>query len=192
VSRGFRIGASFAMLVALLWALPSQAQEISADAAMSALLREAAREAASHIEASAVVLEILPDHAPVLVTQIFAEELQQRGLAVRTTSADGADLLRLDIREMRFSTVPGLKSSYLRTTTAVVGALVSNTTDGVHRWSKEFTLSRSDTLRLEPARSDRDWLEDGPGFWSSVFEPTLVVLTGVVILVLLFTVRGSS
>ena len=180
------------ILAGLLWGVPLFAQELSEDATMAAVLREAAQEVAARVSTPEVMLEIVPDHAPVLVTQVFAEELQRRGRIVRTEPAAGADRLWLDIREMRFSTVPGRNSSYLRTTTAVLGVLVSNEAEGMHSISKEYSLSRCDTLKLEPARSERDWLGEGPGFWSSVVEPSLVILTGVVILVLLFTVRGSS
>lgn len=181
---------SLAML--FVSALPLAGQDVPAEAAMSELLRESARESAAQLSSQSAVLRIAPEHAPVLVTQVFAEELQKRGISVRTSPTEGADILRVDIREMRFSTAPGPNSSYLRSLSLVLGVLISNEGESTHRWSKEFRTSRSDTLSSSPSETKHDWLAQGPGFWTSVLEPAMLVAAGAIILVLLFTVRGSS
>jgi hypothetical protein len=178
--------------VVLLLPLTVLAQDTAADVSVAAMLRDAARESAAQASSPSVTLRVTPDHAPVLVTQIFAEELRNRGLSVLTAPAAGADLLHVDVREMRFSTAPGPNSSYLRSLSTVLAVLISSESEQTHRWSKEFTLTRSDTLSRRPSETERDYLGSGPGFWSSVLEPAMIIVAGAVILILLFTVRGSS
>jgi hypothetical protein len=182
----------FLPALVMLFPFSVPAQHISADAAAALLLRDAARESATQGSSSSVTLRITPEDAPVLVTQVFAEELRNRGLSVLTAPATGADLLHVDVREMRFSTAPGPNSSYLRSLSTVLAVLISSESEQTHRWSKEFTLTRNDTLSHHPSEMERDFLRSGPGFWSSVLEPAMVIVAGAVILILLFTVRGSS
>jgi hypothetical protein len=182
------------LFLAALCMLPiaGRAQTLSEERALAELLREAARESALRVHGASVTLGMTPESLPVLVTQVFVEELQRRGIAVRTGSASQSDHMHVDMREMNFSTVSSENSSYLRTLTAVFGVLVHSKSEDVHRWSKEFTLQRIDTLARRPARSGHDWLEASSDPWTTVLEPALIVLAGAVILVLLFTVRGSS
>ncbi|MCZ7556346.1 MAG: hypothetical protein M5R41_08095 [Bacteroidia bacterium] len=176
----------------VLVSLRAAAQDVPADVSLADMVRSSAIESAAQVTSPSVTLLVAPEQAPVLVTQVFAEELRNRGLTVLTAPAAGADLLQVDVREMRFSTASGPNSSYLRNLSTVLAVLISSTNEQTHRWSKEYTLTRQDTLTRHPSDTERDLLQSGSGFWSSVLEPTMVIVAGVVILVLLFTVRGSS
>jgi hypothetical protein len=168
------------------------AAQAPADAeAMSTLLRDAAAEAASRVTQESVLLRVLPDDGPVLVTQVFAEELQQRSRRVVIGDAEAGSMLTVEIREMYSSTVSSGKSSYLRTMHATLGILLEDRVRNTVTWSREMPLSRTDTLEGDAPYARRFWLEERPSFWDRLLEPLLVTASVVVIALLLFTVRGS-
>jgi len=183
-----------AMFSLMLWltTVPLPAQDHPAETVLSSLLREAAAEAAARVASSSIVLRIVPDHAPVMVMQVFSEELLSRGVAVSTIARDKSQILDVDIREMKSATAKSDNSSYLRNTTVLLGALLRDEAAGRLHWSHEFNLSHIDTLGRAPGQAYTDWLRKRPGFWDTFFEPVLVTATAVIIMVLLFTVRGSS
>lgn len=180
---------STAILLALLGAtLPAQQRD---EMRMTDLLRPAAAEVAAQVAAQTAVLRIDPADAPALLTQVFAEELHKRGLQVRTAPAPEADEVEISVGEMYSSTAPGPNSSYLRNSALVFTAMVRGSESTI-RWSREYRLQASDSTEFAPEPSTRDWLRDGGSWIDTVLEPAVVVVAAAIILVLLFTVRGSS
>ncbi|MFA6233521.1 MAG: hypothetical protein WC824_04940 [Bacteroidota bacterium] len=159
--------------------------------ALLLLLREAAQEAAAACPAGPVLLDISPTRTPPILRQVFAEALMDRGLAVQT-SGDGEQCrLSVDARGMYSSTVSTGNSSYLRKTIVTLGLLVEERSGKV-AFARERTLARSDTLQGEAPFAYHSYLDDSTSWWDGLLEPLLVTVTAVVIMVLLFTVRGSS
>ena len=159
--------------------------------ALLLLLREVAQEAAAVCPAGPVLLQITPSGTPQALRQLFAEALMERGMSVQT-SGDGEQCrLGVDARGMYSSTVSTGNSSYLRKTVVTLGLLVEERS-GKIAYARERTLSRSDTLQGEAPFTYHSYLDEKTSWWDSLLEPVLVTLTAVVIVVLLFTVRGSS
>lgn len=159
--------------------------------AVALLLRPVAEEAAARVQQPGVLLRVLPDGAPVTVTQVFAEELQERGRRVYFTEAGAEAVLTVDVRDMHSSTASSGNSSYFRTMDVTLGVLLQDTGEGQITWSREFQRSRTDTLDGEAPYAQRNLLGEQPSFWDGLFEPLLVTASAVVIAILLFTVRGS-
>jgi hypothetical protein len=171
---------------------PLSAQQVTDAEALSLLLREAAREAAMRVTHSSVLLDVRPIEAPPVVTQVFAEEQLARGRSVRTDGARADEVLTVDVRDMHSVTAPGENSSYFRETHATLGLMLRSGSDASITWSEERTLSRTDTLDGVAPYEQRSWLASGTSWWDAVLAPALVTLTAGVIVLLLFTVRGSS
>ncbi|MGB5074880.1 MAG: hypothetical protein WBQ23_12165, partial [Bacteroidota bacterium] len=147
--------------------------------------------AAAACTAGPVLLDISPPGAPPSLRQVFAEELMNRGMAVQT-SGDGEQCrMDVDARGMHSSTVSTGNSSYLRKTVVTLGLLVEERSGRV-AYSRERTLERSDTLQGDAPFAYHSYLDDSTSWWDGLLEPLLVTVTAVVIVVLLFTVRGSS
>ena len=183
-----RLGAA---LLLLSGTIEVQAQSTDAEA-MSALLREAAKESVQHCRGRRVALILTPEKIPPMDEQVFAEELQEAGHTVLTTESGSENILRLDVRDMNSSTAQSTKSSYFRKMELSLGILIEDVRAQQLIWSREYTLSRTDTLDGTPSYAERSWLEDAPSWWDSFYQPALVTLTAGVIALLLFTVRGSS
>ena len=171
---------------------PTEAQ------ALTLLLREAAAEAAAEAVAAAagcgagpVLLRVFPEHAPLALRQVFAEELMARGVAVRTAGETSACVMNVEARGMISSTVSSGNSSYFRKIEATIGILLEEG-NGTVVYSRERQLARVDTLAGESPGGTRSLLDETPSWWESWLEPALVTATAAVIAVLLFTVRGSS
>ena len=175
-----------------VFALPLMAQQVTDAEAIALLLREPAKEAAMRVTGDAVVLKVLPEDAPVAVTQIFAEEQLGRGRTVRSADGQAAEHLTIEVRDMYSSTAPGTNSSYFRSTHVTLGVLLTDDRDARISWSQELVLSRIDTLTGTPSYQERSWLEEETSWWDALVAPALVTLTAGVIVLLLFTVRGSS
>lgn len=188
--KHMRLGVPCTLLLMLAaTALHSQATD---DEAMSSLLREAAKESVPHCRGQQVGLLLPPEGVPPMVEQIFAEELMAAGRGVLTVEEGSQSVLRLDVRDMHSSTAQSTNSSYLRMMELTLGVLVEDVRAGKLLWSREFMLSRSDTLDGTAPYHERSWLEESPSWWESLSQPALLTLTAGVIVLLLFTVRGSS
>jgi hypothetical protein len=171
----------------------AQAQNgpINEQQALVHVLREAAREAAAACPSGPVLLRITPEGAPVVLRQLFAEALMDRGMAVQTIGDGETFRMHVDAREMNSSTVSAANSSYLRKTVATLGILIEERT-GKTVYSRERTIERSDTLQGDAPFAFHSYLDETTSWWDGLLEPVLVTVTAVVIVVLLFTVRGSS
>lgn len=193
----FLAAVSFVALSAMLSAqeqpprddVPSEAE------AIALLLRPVAEEsavaAASSCGAGPLLLRVLPADAAPVLTQVFAEELLTRGIAVRTAGEGVECTLTVEARALRSSTVSSGNSSYLRKIETVLGLHLERR-DGSVPFSREARLEREDTLAGDPPYDRRSHLREEPSWWRSWIEPALVTVTAVVVVVLLFTVRGSS
>jgi len=177
------------MLLCLPAKLPAQGP--SDAEAMSLLLRNAAAESAARVTQGRVLLRVIPPETPVLVTQVFAEELQSRSHHVVRADADADAVMTVDVREMYSSTVSSGKTSYLRMMHATLGILLEDHVNSEITWSRELQISRTDTLDGTAPYSRRLWLEDHSSFWGDLLESLLVTAGAAVIAILLFTVRGS-
>lgn len=160
-------------------------------AALSQLLREAARDAAAACPSGPVLLRVLPDHVPPVVRQMFAEALMDRELTVQTAGEGERCRLTVDVRGMHSSTVSTTNSSYLRKIVVTLG-LLAEEAGGRVTYARERTLERGDTLQGEAPFKHHSYLDDEASWWEGLVEPVLVSVAAVVIAVLLFTVRGSS
>ena len=181
----------YGLLVLLMLPPMLRAQPMTDAATLAEMLRPVAAEAAARSPAGAVHLSVLPEHAPVLVTQIFSEELQKRDRTVSFRQAENRSSLTVDVREMHSSAVSSGKSSYFRRMNVTLGILLRDYDAGQVSWSREFQLARTDTLDGDAPYTRRSWLDDHGSFWNDLFEPLLVTASAVVIAILLFTVRGS-
>ncbi len=169
----------------------AQPEAPTEQAALAQLLREAAREAAAACPSGPVLLRILPEHAPPVLRQVFAEALMDRGLMVQTAGDGEQCRLTVEARGMYASAVSAANSSYLRKIVVTLG-LLAEETGGRVTFARERTLERSDTLPGEAPFDHHSYLDDDTSWWDSLAEPLLVSVTAAVIAVLLFTVRGSS
>jgi hypothetical protein len=185
-----RIVIAFALLIVCSPLLV--AQQVTDAEAMALLLREPAKEAAMRVTGDAVELRVLPEDAPVAVTQIFAEEQLRRGRTVRSAGGEAPEHLTVEIWDMYSSTAPGENSTYFRSTHVTLGVLLTDDRDARISWSQEFVLSRTDTLTGTPSYEEKSWLEEETSWWDALVAPALVTVTAGVIVLLLFTVRGSS
>lgn len=176
----------------LLFAAQVAAGQATDSEALALLLRDTARESAMHAAGTPVRLDVLPSSAPLLVTQVFAEELLARGGDVRSGDTDAERTLSVEIRDMHSSTAPSTKTSYFRKTQATVAVMLSDSREHRITWSREFELARTDTLDGTPPYERRDWLDDDTSWWDDVLAPALITVTAGIIVLLLFTVRGSS
>ncbi|MBE0643143.1 MAG: hypothetical protein IH600_03600 [Bacteroidetes bacterium] len=172
-------------------ALRAQGDALSDQEALVLVLQALARETAAACPAGPVLLRITPDGASVVLRQVFAEALMDRGLAVQTTGDGEQCRMEVDARGMYSSTVSAGNSSYLRKTVATLGILIEERS-GKTAYARERTLERSDTLQGEAPFEFHSYLDDATSWWDGLLEPLLVTVTAVVIVVLLFTVRGSS
>ena len=184
------------LLVASAAPLPAQPHAVPDEAEAVALLlrgmaEETAAEAASACGAGPLLLRVLPDDALPTARQVFAEELMERGVSVRTAGGQSACVLTVEIRALRSSTVSSGNSSYLRKIESVVGLLLEQP-DGAVVLSRERRRERSDTLAGDAPYDERSYLPGEVSWWQSWIEPALVTVTAAVVVVLLFTVRGSS
>jgi hypothetical protein len=165
------------------------AQAPSEESALAALLRECAREAAARAVAPAY-LRVLPGDAHPLLRQVLAEELQRVPVALTGEEAEARCVLTLDAREMKSSTVPLGKSSYLRTVTVAVGAMVEDRQSRAVTWSREFTRQRADTLAGAAPYAERDYrLAERRSLFEALVVPVLATAAAVIIVVLFYSVR---
>jgi hypothetical protein len=190
VIRAVRLPLVLACLIGL--AGPLLAQTETDEEAMAGMLRSAAHETAGKLAGRPVLLRVLPDDAHPMVRQIFTEEALAAGSTV--TGEDGKALGRLnvDVRGIRMSAVSLQNSSYLRNLSATIGVLADDRRDGTVLWSKEYRLVRADTVLGPVPQQSRDIRdESAPGWTESILTPLLVTATAIVIVILLFFVRGS-
>lgn len=185
----------FPLLMLLFVAIPftqTPAQGLSDEQVLAELMRQAAKAAMEHLPQQDTELHVVPSDAHPMPFQIFSEEMALRNIAVRTRSPQSPSRLTLDLREMNSSTTAVDKSSYLRTVTLSLGVMVEDRVAGTIAWSKSFHLQRSDTLSGVPAEEYRDFREvDDPTWVDTVLIPVLTAAAAVLVVVLLFTVRGS-
>lgn len=180
------------LAVCALLPLRAGAQGVTDAEALSLLLRDAAREAAMRVTHASVLLDIRPLEAPPVVMQVFAEEQLARGRSVRTGGEGAEEVLTVEVRDMYSVTAPGENSAYFRETHATLGLMLRSSGDARITWSQERALVRTDTLQGEAPYEQRSWLATETSWWDALLAPALVTLTAGVIVLLLFTVRGSS
>ncbi len=159
---------------------------------LSALTRTLAAETAARIGGGgAVSLRVSPSDAHPMVLQIFSEELSRVQARVLLGGLEEGTVLRVDVREMAISTVSVTDSSYFARSTAACGVVATDPVAGTVLWSKEFRAERVDTLRgTAPAFTDYRSAES-PSWFDGVIGPIAAIAAAAVIVLLLFTVRGS-
>ncbi|MCB2204981.1 hypothetical protein KQI65_09550 [bacterium] len=182
----------FLLISLCILVFPAAAQQVTDTEALALMLRDAARESAMRTGGSSVQLQFVPETLPPVVQQVFAEEQLARGKRVLTAQADADAMLTVEVRDMYSSTAPGPNSSYFRQMHATLGMQLRDLRASEITWSKELALSRRDTLDGAPSYETRDWLEQDTSWWDALLAPALITLTAGVIVLLLFTVRGSS
>jgi len=165
---------------------------LSDEAALASLVRRAASESAALVDAPEVCVSLHPAGVHPMVLQIFTEELGRRGAVVGTHETSSCKRISIDVRELKISTSSLTDSSYFRSSVASIGVLGIDNPAGTVILSREFQLSRNDTINGAPRTVDTDFRHSGqPGFLDAVLAPLVAVAAAVVIVVLLFTVRGS-
>jgi hypothetical protein len=168
------------------------AQSLTEEETLAVMIRGAARESVSKLDAPSVSLQVRPRDAHPMIAQIFSEEAAAAGAQVFADAADAATELTVDVRGMRSSAVSLGKSSYLQSLSASFGVLAVHRGSAAVLWSREYRLSKSDTLLGQMPESDRDFRNDSAHGWmESILTPILVTAAAGIIIVLLFTVRGS-
>ncbi|MBR9975866.1 MAG: hypothetical protein KFF77_09825 [Bacteroidetes bacterium] len=191
------LGALSASLSASLCAqeVPLQEDVPTEAEAIALLIRSVAEESAIAVASSCgaepLLLRVLPEDVAPVVTQVFAEEMIKRGIAVRTTGEGAEHTLTVEVRALRSSTVSSGNSAYLRKIETVLGLHLERR-DGSVPFSHEVRREREDALAGDPPYDRRNHLREKSSWWQSWIEPALVTVTAVVVVVLLFTVRGSS
>jgi hypothetical protein len=155
-------------------------------------IRSMALDAARRLNGSRVALSVAGERPVPFVAQIFSEALLGAGKAVLTREEPGADRLRVEAAESGKYTVLQRDSLYLHTIELRIGATAESGETGRVLWSRAEERIFTDTLRsADLARELPPEGGRGAGFFSSVLEPLLVAATAAVIVILLFTVRGS-
>jgi hypothetical protein len=168
------------------------AQPRSDEESLAVLLHQAARETATHVPRGDTELRILPDDIHPMAMQVFAEELTAHNIGVRARSPQASSRLTVEVRAMNSSTSPITNSSYLRTLTLSIGILIEDRVAGSVAWSKTLDFRQTDTLAGVPACEQRDFRGGDDSSWmESILVPALSAAAALVIVVLLFTVRGS-
>lgn len=185
-----RLALTFVLFAGLTGTL--SAQERTEEQRLAEMLREAATECTNRLPNGSVRLTIAPENTRPMVAQIFSEELSGANRSVRM-GAEPADLhLALDVRAMNSYTVSHGNSSYLRTVSLDLGVLAGAAREDSVLFSKEYTLTRTDTLSGEPVYEERDLRPADDSSWTdAILTPVIATAAAVIIVVLLFTVRGS-
>jgi len=156
------------------------------------LLREAAVETASFVREGSVRLTVVPDDAHPIVAQVFSEELMNRQHGIVTGSAKADNVLTIDVRGINSSTALLDNSSYLRTVSVQAGVVVEWTKADTILWSREYTFQRTDTLQGIPPYERKEFTAaEKDSVLDSVLAPVAAGAAAIVIVVLLFTIRGS-
>jgi hypothetical protein len=183
---------SFTVLFLCVLALGTNAQSVTDEGTFASMLGQPAEECAQKIASGEISLAIKPETTPVTILQVFSEKLLQRGIHVSTGPSTAPITMNIDVREMNSSTVLRDNSSYLRHASIRMGVLVRNTQTGAVLWSKEYSLSQSDTLQGIPSyRETNHLVPETESWWETYATPVLASVAALVIVVLLFTVRGS-
>lgn len=179
------------LVLCAMSAVAADAQPLSDESAVAVLVRQAARESAEKLT-GAVELRFIPEDTHPVVRQIFAEEFSARGFGVTLGTGVGAYRATVDVRELEASAVSSNNSFYFRTIRARLGVLLENTAQPGAVYAKEFLLSRRDTLDGTAPYARKDFRAEAPPSWlESILEPVVITATAAVIVILLFTVRGS-
>jgi hypothetical protein len=192
--KGMRLAAPAIVMIALGIAGSTAAycQDDTDERVLADLLREAARASAVQVHAGATALLFVPEEGHPMPLQIFAEEFSARNIGLVGRTAQARSRTTVDVRAMNSSTVPLANSSYLRTVRLSLGVVIEDVQTGSVAWSKSFDLQRTDTLAGAPAYELRDFREGEDDSWvDSVLLPVLTAAAALVVVVLLFTVRGS-
>jgi hypothetical protein len=170
----------------------ARAQAPTEEQRAAEMLREIAGATLPYLPAGSVRLSVSPDNAPPMVLQVFSESLAERQTGVATGAGHADYTLSVDVRGMNSGTDSHGNSSYLRTVSVSAGIFAKdNRTDSV-LFSKQFDLVRRDTLDGEPVYAQKDLLSAGERSWiDGVLVPGIAAVAAVIIVVLLFTIRGS-
>jgi hypothetical protein len=168
------------------------AQQTTDEGVFPAMMQQPAQECAEKVPPGDLFLNINPVQAPICILQVFSEKLGQRGVHVSTGGGSIPLEMDIDVREMNSSTALCGISSYLRHSSMRMGVIVRNKQSGVVLWSKEYPLTLTDTLSGVPEYRERNHLiPEKESWWESLATPVLLSAAALVIVVLLFTIRGS-
>lgn len=155
-------------------------------------IREVAAEAARRTTDARIFLTVAGEREAPFVAQIFSEVLLAAGKRVLTREEAGAGRLRVEVMESDKYTASQRDSLYLRTKYMRLGLTAESGDSARVLWAREFERSFADTVRrgeMNAERATGGGREEG--FFSALLEPLLVAATATVIVILLFTVRGS-
>ena len=162
------------------------------ETAIADMIAPAAAESARRCAGRIVQLAVAPEDAPPIVWQVFSAALLDHGATVKTDARDVSACLTVDLREMKSSAVSIDNSSYFKMISLSMGVMLEDRVRDTIEWSKEFSPARVDTLRGDRPYNQRDFLEESSATWTeSLLTPVTVTATAIVLIVLLFTVRGS-
>ncbi len=177
---------------AMLCAHTLAAQQADPPGGRNGFIREVAAEAARHIPEPRVALIVAGEEKAPFVAQIFSEVLLAAGKQVLTRGDAGASRLRIETAESEKYTASQSDSLYLRNWSVRLGLTVESGDGARVLWAREFERSFADTVRKAERNTER--AQGGgrdEGWFSALLEPLLVAATTAVIVILLFTVRGS-
>lgn len=181
-----------ALVIVAVASFPCGALSQDEERVASELLREAAHETSLFLKDGSVNLKVHPESTHPMVRQIFTEAFMNKGLGVLSGGEYSDYSVTLDVRGMNSSTALHQKSSYFRTVSILVGVLAHDNRKDSVLWSKEYKLSKKDTFEGEPQYEYKDLSIVQEDSWlDSVLTPVVATAAAIIIIVLLFTVRGS-
>jgi hypothetical protein len=181
-----------ALVIISVTSLPYAALSQDEERVASELLRETAKETALFMKNGSVNLNVQPESTHPMMRQIFTEAFMNKGLGVVSGSEYSDYSVTLDVRGMNSSTALHQKSSYFRTVSLLFGVLVHDNRKDSVLWSKEYKLSKKDAFEGEPQYEYRDLSIVQEDSWiDSLLTPVVATAAAIIIIVLLFTVRGS-
>lgn len=159
---------------------------------LTRFIRNAATETVPHCTAGKIWLEVSPPESNPMIMQLFSETLLHAGKEVTKSSLTDNQKVAVDVRALHRLFNKLNDSGYQRTEAMNIGVTVENNADKSVIWSHDFDESASDTLDAAEYMQLKNQDDSLPhSFFESYLEPILITTAAIVVLVLLFTVRGS-
>jgi len=176
----------------LILASAAGGQSKSDESLVVEVLRGVATEAAAHLDAGSVELRFNPEDVHLTVRQVFAAVLSERNIRIYTEPRPAADLFFVDVRRLTVAKAPAGENMTRRELRWDIGISIESRVKKMILWSRSFTGSTVDSLNGVVETGIQDFrTEENEPFWLALLEPLLVATAAVIVVVLLFTVRGS-
>lgn len=177
------------VILALIAATAATAQTDEPDSALlNALYRDAADSTIARLSSQSILLVISPSHGAQRLHDVFRDRCAALGRAVVTDARMASECVTLRLSDCERITASSGDSSYLARASMSLVVTVETLPDRHTTWSHTFRLSRTDTIGT--AHGERD--AASADFIDDIVAPVVASIAALAIVIVFFTVRGSS